>query len=217
MKKLVINIYGGPGCGKSTTATGVFSLLKLHGVNAEFVSEFAKDLTWEERHKTLKNQNYVSAKQHHRQWRLPDDIEVIITDSPILLGLVYGEDNHVFRTHIRSLFNKFDNVNYILKRVKEYNESGRYQTLEEAKEVDKKVISELSHDFGYIHINGDFNAINTITEDILLVLGKEIEYEICDTRKKCIHYPNDICDYDGECERLKGINSAFCYYKFKKE
>ena len=74
MKKLVINIFGGPGCGKSTTATGVFSLLKLHGVNAEFVSEFAKDLTWEERYKTLKNQNYVSAKQHHRQWRLSDDV-----------------------------------------------------------------------------------------------------------------------------------------------
>lgn len=44
---LVINMFGGPCTGKSTTATAVFSLLKMHDVNIEYTSEFAKDLTWE--------------------------------------------------------------------------------------------------------------------------------------------------------------------------
>jgi ABC-type glutathione transport system ATPase component len=53
---IMVNIYGGPGCGKSTTAAGVFTLLKIHKIDCELVTEFAKDLTWENRHKTLENQ-----------------------------------------------------------------------------------------------------------------------------------------------------------------
>ena len=95
----------------------------------------------------------------------------------ILLGLVYGEDNHVFRAHIHSLFNQFDNWNYVLERVKEYNTKGRSQNLEQAKEVDEKVRNELKN-YTYISLPGDFNAINVITEVVLFFLGKEIEYKI---------------------------------------
>ena len=56
---ILCNIYGGPGSGKSTSAAGVFSLLKTHGVNAELVTEFAKDLVWEGRDVTLDNQPYI--------------------------------------------------------------------------------------------------------------------------------------------------------------
>jgi hypothetical protein len=36
-------------------------------------------------------------------------------------------------------FNKFDNLNFLLERGSEYQEAGRVQTEEEAKEVDKVV------------------------------------------------------------------------------
>lgn len=63
---LVVNLFGGPGSGKSTCAAGVFTLLKLSGVNAELVTEYAKDLTWEKRHVTLANQHYIFGKQLQR-------------------------------------------------------------------------------------------------------------------------------------------------------
>lgn len=43
---IVVNLYGGPGVGKSTGAAYVFARLKEAGVVAELVTEFAKDLTW---------------------------------------------------------------------------------------------------------------------------------------------------------------------------
>lgn len=39
----VINLFGQPGAGKSTGAAYIFSQLKLRGINAELVTEFAKD------------------------------------------------------------------------------------------------------------------------------------------------------------------------------
>ena len=44
---VVINLFGGPGCGKSTAASYIFSKLKMLGINAELATEFAKDKTWE--------------------------------------------------------------------------------------------------------------------------------------------------------------------------
>jgi adenylylsulfate kinase-like enzyme len=45
MEKLhVINLFGGPGTGKSTLAAALFTDLKMKGINAELVTEFAKDL-----------------------------------------------------------------------------------------------------------------------------------------------------------------------------
>ena len=43
---LIVNLYGGPGCGKSTGAAYLFSKLKMAGVDAEYVPEFAKDKVW---------------------------------------------------------------------------------------------------------------------------------------------------------------------------
>lgn len=44
---LVVNLFGGPGCGKSTTMARLFADLKTRGLNVEMVSEFAKDLVYE--------------------------------------------------------------------------------------------------------------------------------------------------------------------------
>jgi len=62
---LIVNMFGGPGCGKSSMATSVFSHLKWKGWNCEYVSEVAKDLVWEDSLQTLGDQFYVSAKQYH--------------------------------------------------------------------------------------------------------------------------------------------------------
>lgn len=45
---IVVNLFGAPGAGKSTGAARIFSNLKMAGINAELVTEFAKDKVWEE-------------------------------------------------------------------------------------------------------------------------------------------------------------------------
>jgi adenylate kinase family enzyme len=45
---ILVNLYGAPGSGKSTGAAYIFSKLKMAGVDAELVTEFAKDKVWEE-------------------------------------------------------------------------------------------------------------------------------------------------------------------------
>ncbi len=180
---LVINLFAGPGCGKSTTATGVFSLLKLHGINAEYVSEFAKDLVWEERHKTLSDQYYIWGKQYHRMWRLRDDVDVIVTDSPLLLSILYGENvcDSFCKTVLETFNSTFVNLNYFLGRIKPYNPKGRVQTEEEAKEIDRKTeLMLLQHDVDYKTITGNIDGINEIVQDVLGIFNKDVQYSIID-------------------------------------
>lgn len=44
---LVINLFGGPSTGKSTTAAEIFVYLKKKKINCEYITEYAKDKTWE--------------------------------------------------------------------------------------------------------------------------------------------------------------------------
>ena len=137
---IVINLFAGPGVGKSTTAARIFAELKLKGVNCEMALEFAKDKVWEESFKTMDDQIYIFGKQFHKIWRLKDKVDVIICDSPLPISIVYDKENsEAFHTLIMEQFNKFTNFNYLLERGGEYQTEGRVQTEDEAKEVDKTV------------------------------------------------------------------------------
>jgi len=169
---LVINIFGGPSISKSTTAAGVFSLLKLHGIECELALEYAKDLIWEERHKTIKDQQYLFGKQYHRLWRLVNNVDVIVTDCPLLLSVVYGKRYDVvvksFADNVIDAINSFNNFNVVLDRIKPFNENGRNVTEEQAKEIDKDIVNALKqYKMDYINIPGNFEGINTIVHNIL--------------------------------------------------
>ena len=142
---LVINLFGGPGSGKSSTAAGVFNLLKKKGVNCEYVHEEAKEFTWEGRVKTLACQPYIFGKQMRDQWRLKGQVDIAITDSPILLSLAYvgPEWPESFKTYVVDQFNCFNNFNIFLRRSREYNHVGRSQTEMEAKKLDWKILEIL--------------------------------------------------------------------------
>lgn len=175
-RTIIINLFSGPGAGKSTTAAGVFHKLKLAGVNCELVTEYAKDVVWKENFNTLKNQLYIFAKQHNKIFHLKDKVKVIVTDSPIILSLVYYDESKVSK-HFSGLvldeFNdgKFINFNYYLNRVKPYNPKGRFQNENEAKEVDTVVFNMLQkYNIGFKEIQGDESAVNEIVNDVLGLL-----------------------------------------------
>jgi broad-specificity NMP kinase len=91
---LIVNFFGGPGTGKSTFASGVFSKLKHLNYNVEYVQEFAKKLTWEKNNLALDNQFYVSGTQSYFQNMLIGQVDAVITDSPLLIGLLYYREKN---------------------------------------------------------------------------------------------------------------------------
>ena len=60
MQTIIVNLFGAPGAGKSTGAAYIFSKIKMAGVNAELVTEFAKDKVWEESKEVFNNQIYIA-------------------------------------------------------------------------------------------------------------------------------------------------------------
>lgn len=175
MKTIVVNLLGGPGIGKSRTASGIFSLLKIHDVKCELVPEYAKDLVWEKDYVSLKDQQKIFKEQYNRLRRVDKQVNVIITDSPLLFTLVYNTEPNLNLLALKT-FNSFSNLNFFLSRVVEYNSEGRYQDEEGAKKVDQDILNVLSsNNIKFENIIGDYNAINIITEKILKLFGKEQE------------------------------------------
>ena len=154
----VINIFGGPGIGKSTTASGLFYVMKKNRLKCEYVTEYAKDLVWEKRFNILAEDPLsLLAEQHRRIQRLRDNVDYVVTDSPILLSAVYA--NHYqagkedlganglqhFNHLTLELFNKFDNYNYFLVHTQKigYQNEGRLQSSLEALERDEEIFDYL--------------------------------------------------------------------------
>lgn len=179
MTVLVVNFFGGPGSRKSTVAGNVFSELKWLNINCEYAQEYAKDKTWEKSHRILENQIKVFGEQHHRVWRLLDETDVVITDSPILLSIVYDKFK---RESLKKLaleeFAKLNTLSYYLQRKAIYNPAGRSQTEEQAIELDKKIREMLiENSINFKFIDGTKDSVPIIVNDILnkLELDKLID------------------------------------------
>ena len=151
----IINLYGGPGTGKSTSAAYMFAQLKNKGVNAELVREYVKDWAWEERQVGLFDQLYLMGKQVRKESMLLGKVDVIITDSPVWLAGYYASKysppvlaqgiEHAIRSYYsQSEIEGHEHHHVFLERTKKYDSRGRYQTEEQAKKIDKELSSFLS-------------------------------------------------------------------------
>lgn len=140
-RPVVIELYAGPGAGKSTLAAGLFSLMKTKGYRVELVTELAKDITYEKAYGLLQNQFYVAVNQEHRQWRLRGQVDWIITDSPLPLGLAYcgDRDRALLQVITKGLRKRYVNLPILVKRAKTYQQYGRSQTENEARAIDTVV------------------------------------------------------------------------------
>ncbi|GEM_PF-965051 len=163
----------------STGAAYIFSQLKMMGVNCELVTEVAKDFTWEENKQALSCQEYTFGKQSFRMKRCRDKVDVIITDSPLPLGIFYNT-NPVLGEHYEQLvldvFNTYDNMNYGIVRDKPYSPIGRNQTEAESNEIGDRIQFFLDdHSIPYTLGLGTEKFYDFIITDVLLALKAKKE------------------------------------------
>lgn len=135
----VINFFGGPGAGKSTAAAGLFYELKKRWFRAELVTEFAKELVWAGNAHMLSQQNFIFANQEHRLARLAGQVDVAVSDSPLLLSAYYAPDAYElsFKQSVFAFFSTYENINIFVRRSHEYSDAGRLQNQEEADAISR--------------------------------------------------------------------------------
>ena len=177
MTKLIVNLYGGPGSGKSTMAAGLFSFAKNMGINAELVQEAAKDWAWERRPITSTDQLCLLAEQCKRERRLVNDCDLIITDSPILLQQYYEEKysdyKHLVAPGIiqwhQQIMKSFKPLHVFVNRVKPFNPEGRLHTEEQSTQIDEELLTFLlQHANRYPHfVTGDDAGLVLLSSKIL--------------------------------------------------
>ena len=169
----IINLFGGPGSGKSTAAAGLFYRMKMHGYKVELVTEYAKDLVYAGHLRTMLDlQEYIFAEQNWRLQRLVNHVDWAITDSPVLLSAVYPHLNQkLHRTSnwpalpqfielVKAQFECYNNINIVLKRPVKYQQWGREQSKEEAHEIDDMINDVL--------LSGNYDFITLETGPLLV-------------------------------------------------
>lgn len=171
----IINIFGGPGIGKSTVIAGLFHKMKINHINVEVANEFAKDLVWNNQSDILiEDQLYIFAHQHRRIYRLINRVDYIIADCPLLMCIPYIAKE--FYTNLEPLiveaWNSFDNQSFVLNRPKDlkYESRGRYQDEEGSFKKHKEIVDVLiKYDVRYTEVDVDEHTVDTIYETLPLV------------------------------------------------
>jgi hypothetical protein len=177
MKTNIINLYGGPGIGKSTTAAYLFYLLKKEHLNVELVREYVKGLIYQNKSIDTYEQLYVLSKQIKHETMLYGKVNWIITDAPILMNGYYSKNYYpnilgksLYDVSVafyrQTLEEGHKHFNILLKRSAAYIQSGRYQNEDEAKKVDEGVKNMLSN------LEIDFVEADTTESDLLLTWEK---------------------------------------------
>ena len=191
-KTVVVNLFAGPGAGKTTCAWAIASELKKSNIETEYVSEYAKELVWDNDltllDGTLSHQKILYQEQKHRIDRLIGKVDVIVTDSPIILGLMYLDKSKCsvdeYLTFVQAAisdYTGYNNFNLFINRGKEFQQTGRIHNLEQSKKIDTE-IKELLNRNGIYYGTYYHQTLDVLVNNIMTNLGrnKEIneEYEM---------------------------------------
>lgn len=178
----IICLYGSPSVGKSTVCAGLYYHLKLMGYECEMNREYVKDLAWKGIHPKSGDQSYFFAKMARKERIYIDaGLDFIITDSPLILchfyGMKFDKFEQMTNTSLSMLKNhhqycieagyKIDH--FLLNRASKYSPNGRYQSEEEANEIDKELrdmMGEMNIKYRAVDADIDcvFNIINILKD-----------------------------------------------------
>ncbi len=178
---LLINLFGGPGSGKSTTAAGLFYFLKKMGINAEYVTEFAKDLVYQNNLTELGDQFNIFSQQNNKL-KILSGVDVVITDSPLIFSALYPNKHYpisemekkeieAFETVVVSHFKRYKSINIFLNRAHDYVPHGRTQDEAGAIRLSQEIKNFLNrHSVSFEEITTGDNTVG----DIFAILERSI-------------------------------------------
>jgi len=141
MSKIVVNLIGGPCCGKSTIASELFSRLKKMGIKCELNVEIIKDKIYEEENLIIGDQIMLFANQLFKIKTKLNKVDVVISDGTLLNNIIYNkEDNEPLNNLVIYEYFKFNNLDFFLERgTLPFENYGRIHTLDESLKIDKQI------------------------------------------------------------------------------
>lgn len=172
----LINLFGGPGSGKSTAAAHLFSSLKGKHIKTELVGEFAKELIYIGNEIQLVNQVFIMGSQYRKQKDLERyGVDVAVSDSPLQLQLTYCRAKPYYN-ELTALVNKlqeeFNNHNAFIKRVAPYQVHGRMQTEREADALSQIIWDSMDGKFDIV-VNGDAKGLKQLQSWAIDLVAKK--------------------------------------------
>lgn len=176
-KTLCVNLYGGPGTGKSVQQALIFARLKIWGVDAMMSMEAAKRYVYNGSVE-IKTQEGLFGDQLRELELLNGKCEVIVCEAPLLFNIIYdrvnGNINNIdFHRQVSNKYKQFDNMDFLFTRTHKYQREGRYQDEQGAIEVDKIIIDVLKENaVTPIEIAPYEESAITIARKIMEHLGK---------------------------------------------
>ena len=229
---LVINAYGGPCSGKSTTCLHLVSELKKLGFSAEYVPEYAKELVYEKRYDLLdgsmEHQIDILLEQNKRVDRLVGNVDFIVSDSPIYLSYLYTNpdefpkgispfDNNDFLNLVSGLDLDYYTFNVFINRNEnEFQTKGRIHTLEESKNIDEN-IEWFLQDMGIFYGIYDHNSVGKILPNCITTFSKlnnlDNELIVSQLKKDDILY--SLKELREFCSKELDNSGAFEYWEDK--
>lgn len=179
--KLVININGSAGVGKTTFAKKLQEFIIEYSnedqkynkfalkLKPELVGEFATELIEQGRFEDLKNQPFVTQGQVDKLEQAFKKSDLVITDSPLVLGRIYNQDDTKIN-EVSNLINeaeqKYISIDLFLEHneetIKTYNMQGRVHTLAQSMTKQNELLDNLyasGKKFITINRNGDLEMI----------------------------------------------------------
>jgi hypothetical protein len=182
-KTTVINLYGGPGAGKSTSAAYVYYLLKAAGENVELVREYVKDWAWEGRKIDTYDQIYFLGKQVRKESMMFGKVKWVVTDSPIFMNLYYaslyctpilaaGVAAATLAFYQQTAEDGHKHIHVLLDRTVPYVSEGRYQSEAEAKAIDSGLKDMFNkYNIPFVNCSPDEEKLKVVTAGIVKQFG----------------------------------------------
>lgn len=148
-----INLYGGPGVGKSALACWITGKLKMSGLDVEQSPEYVKDWAYEKREVKRYDQIYLFGKQLKMEYKfLGNGVKHIVSESPLFLNTCYAMKymGKELADPLRNILTDFEKeyapLNIYLERPKDadYDPEGRFETEDQAREMDRYIKEQLA-------------------------------------------------------------------------
>ena len=152
-----VNVFGGPGSGKSTMAYAVAAELKARGYTAECVGEVVKDCIYDAARGdqeaarlldgSVESQEELYRRQSARERRLDGLVQFVVADSPAIMGLAYlapdADEDRAARLAAlaQDEFEAQESVNVIVAREGAYDPRARIHAEDEAERIDADVLA----------------------------------------------------------------------------